>query len=115
MFTFPPFQVPGVPGDACLACVLEQLNAPCNLWRMESLSTALAGPWGHCSAQPSGRVKTKGHVLFRDSLAQVYDLLKIEGNWWRAAPNAGLLSASDNGVVLSFHLFIPGILFWLRM
>lgn len=115
MLIFPPLQSQGARG-ACLACVLEQPSAPCNLWHMESPSTALAGPWGHCSAQPPGCVKTEGHGLLRDSPLQVYDLLKIEGNWWGGvAPHAGLLlSTSDNGM-LSFHLFNPGILFWLRM
>lgn len=105
-----------VPGGVCLVCVLEQPSAPCHLWHMESPSTALAGPWGRCSAQLLGCVKTAGHVWLPDSLPQVYDLLKTEGNWWRVrvAPNARLLSASDNDM-LSFHFFIPRILFWLRM
>ena len=64
MFTFPPLQSESAGGGgACLAGVLEQLNAPCSLWHTGSLSTALAGPWGHCSAQPLGCVKTEGHVL----------------------------------------------------
>ncbi|KAK7810639.1 hypothetical protein U0070_022975, partial [Myodes glareolus] len=65
---------------ACLACVFEQPNVPCNLRHMERWSTALAGPGGHCLAQPPGFVKTDDHFFFFEILFyRVYDLVKTEG------------------------------------
>lgn len=74
---------------ACLACVLEQPNVPCNLRHMERWSTALAGPGGHCLAQPPGFVKTEDHIFFFFEILfyRVYDLVKTEGNWWGVALN----------------------------
>lgn len=91
---------------ACLACVFEQPNVPCNLRHMERWSTALAGPGGHCLVQPPGFVKTEDHIFFFLRFSSTESMI-----WWRPKVTGGvwpwitgLLSASENESSLSFIL-----------
>lgn len=91
-----------VPRGACLARVLEQFNVPCNLWHTELLSTASAGPGGHCSASHPALWR-QGIAFYLEILFyRVYDLLKTEGNWWRVA-----LSGRSAVCQWEWHFILP--------